>query len=427
MTRSASASVPADPDLAHCLVVGILAGGMGWGIRGQYGHQTGAMMAGLLVCLGIGALLGRPLSSLQMARAVALGAIGMAFGGSQTYGQTVGLTHDAELRGNWPALAWGMAGLALKGALWVGFSGALLGMGLSRVRYRAREIALLFWVLIALMLLGMALLNQPYDLEQRRLPLLYFSATWDWFPNKPDLRPRFENWGGLFAALAALVYYVARVRRDRLAGRLALFGIGFGALGFPLGQSIQAWHAWNPALFRQDGPLSPLDTTVNWWNTMEITFGAVLGGGLALGAWCGRSEIGPKEGEAEPALSAGLEWLWLGLHPALLIAWEFQEFRAVEGFAGLALPFWAMPVLAVLLGRRFPYALCLPLVALPIAGKTLREMCYKSSDIAVPLGWILFAVLPLVLLSLAARAAYRRAAQGEPGEHFAARTLILAA
>jgi len=29
-----------------------LAGGMGWGIRGQYGHETGAMLAGF-ICLVI--------------------------------------------------------------------------------------------------------------------------------------------------------------------------------------------------------------------------------------------------------------------------------------------------------------------------------------------------------------------------------------
>ena len=28
------------------------AGGLGWGIRGQYGHETGAMIAGVLVGLG---------------------------------------------------------------------------------------------------------------------------------------------------------------------------------------------------------------------------------------------------------------------------------------------------------------------------------------------------------------------------------------
>ncbi len=33
------------------LVFAAMAGGMGWGIRGQYGHETGAMIAGLLVAL----------------------------------------------------------------------------------------------------------------------------------------------------------------------------------------------------------------------------------------------------------------------------------------------------------------------------------------------------------------------------------------
>ena len=32
-----------------------------------------------------------------------------------TYGQTVGLTHDAELVGNWQALGWGLLGLFIKG------------------------------------------------------------------------------------------------------------------------------------------------------------------------------------------------------------------------------------------------------------------------------------------------------------------------
>ena len=33
------------------ILLGAMAGGLGWGIRGQYGHETGAMMAGLLVGL----------------------------------------------------------------------------------------------------------------------------------------------------------------------------------------------------------------------------------------------------------------------------------------------------------------------------------------------------------------------------------------
>ena len=38
------------------VVFASLAGGMAWGIRGQYGHETGAMIAGVLVSLTIVAL-----------------------------------------------------------------------------------------------------------------------------------------------------------------------------------------------------------------------------------------------------------------------------------------------------------------------------------------------------------------------------------
>ena len=48
-----------------------------------------------------------------------------------TYGQTVGLTHDTALIGNWAALRWGMLGLAIKGSVWIGFAGFFLGLGLG--------------------------------------------------------------------------------------------------------------------------------------------------------------------------------------------------------------------------------------------------------------------------------------------------------
>ena len=48
-----------------------LAGGMAWGIRGQYGHETGAMIAGLLVSLTLVFLLAPGATSRQVVRAVA--------------------------------------------------------------------------------------------------------------------------------------------------------------------------------------------------------------------------------------------------------------------------------------------------------------------------------------------------------------------
>ncbi len=416
------------PPLALIVVLAALAGGMGWGIRGQYGHQTGAMMAGLLVSLVIVLLLGGNTSSLHVVRAAGMGAIGIGFGGSMTYGQTIGLTQDVELRGNWSALSWGMIGLAVKGGVWVGFCGALLGMGLSRLRYRTGELALLFLTLIGFLFLGLFLLNSPFDPANRQLPALYFSATWEWFPLKEDPKPRYENWGGLLAALIALIVYLGAGKKDRVARNLALWGLLSGAIGFPAGQSLQAYHAWNEAAF-VDGPLAPFGFITNWWNVMEITFGMVLGGGLGLGAWLHRGALGEWEGEDAVEVTPRVEALCVGLHGATLIAWEFLDFGPVERWADMALPVWILPLLAVVGGRRFRYAFVLPVVALPIAGKTLRELSYKPESLLIPavVGWPVFVVLPLIVMSVVAWYSYRRAEDGEPGRTFAARALVCSA
>ena len=40
-----------NPPLWLVMMTAAMAGGMGWGIRGQYGHETGAMIDGVLVSL----------------------------------------------------------------------------------------------------------------------------------------------------------------------------------------------------------------------------------------------------------------------------------------------------------------------------------------------------------------------------------------
>jgi hypothetical protein len=56
-----SESVPVDDTKTvgvwQPVLFGAMAGGMAWGIRGQYGHETGAMIAGLLVGLTLTFLL----------------------------------------------------------------------------------------------------------------------------------------------------------------------------------------------------------------------------------------------------------------------------------------------------------------------------------------------------------------------------------
>ena len=54
-----------------------MAGGMGWGIRGQYGHETGAMVAGVLMGFTLVLFFWPQATSLSAARVVALTVLGI--------------------------------------------------------------------------------------------------------------------------------------------------------------------------------------------------------------------------------------------------------------------------------------------------------------------------------------------------------------
>ena len=363
---------------------GALAGGMAWGIRGQYGHETGAMIAGLLVSATLVLLCGSHLSGADALRAVAWGTLAMGFGGSMTYGQTVGLTHDAELVGNRQALIWGMLGLAIKGGLWIGFGGAFLGMGLGGKRYRYLEMLVVMIGLLGLCWAGIQAFNEPFDPGQRRLPRVYFSDDWRWEPGA-TLKPRREVWGGMLAAWIGLLLYARFRRQDTLGFRLGLWGFLGGALGFPMGQCLQAFHAWNLDLFRS-GLWIRLDPLINWWNWMETTFGAVMGGFLGLGLWLNRHRIRPTEPSKPPTLPSWVGWGLLAIHLTLLVLEQFFSVDWVNRFYDFGLILGLIPIVAVA-GDRAWACWILPVTVLPIAGKTLRAVVYQQHAIVPWLGW----------------------------------------
>lgn len=408
-----------------------MAGGMGWGIRGQYGHQTGAMIAGVLVGLTLILLFGQRWSALRGARVAACLTLGVSVGGSMTYGQTIGLTQDAELIGNWSALGWGMLGLFLKGAIWIALAGLLLGMAAGRVRYTPGELAGLMACAIFLRFWGIGWLNEPYVPEDKLLPTIYFSDDWDWEPTV-ELKPRRELWGGLLLAWAALTAYARWVRGDVLAFRLALIGFISGGLGFSLGQCIQATHAWNPQWFEQ-GLLSGISPYINWWNMMEISFGAIFAAGLALGVWLWQDWLEVEQGTGEPSWanrhersrheSGGLSPVQEGLlgmvHVAAVVSWSFGSNTSLGAFAGIGYTMILLPLLAVASGRYWPYLQLFPIVLIPIAGKTLRRLCYESEQLPPATGWWLIVIIPLSLAVLAtwlgARYSLRHSARGLAG------------
>lgn len=407
------------------VLLAAMAGGMSWGIRGQYGHETGAMMAGLLVSATL-ILLGCPrLEAAVAMRAVAWTTIAIGFGGSMTYGQTVGLTHDRELVGNHHALLWGMLGLAIKGGLWIGFGGLFLGMGLGGKRYSAAEMLGVMSGVLALCYLGIQVVNEPYDPAQRVLPRIYFSDDWRWEPDAA-LKPRREVWGGMLFALAGLLAYVRVRKADRLAFRLGGWGILGGALGFPLGQCLQAYHAWNPEVFRA-GIWVQVDPVMNWWNWMETTFGAVMGAVLGWGFWHNRDLIAPASSRplaGQPPLPGWAAWALLLLHVTLLVGEQFTEVRWMNEFYDFGLILGFLPVVCVAGSRGWCYWM-LPITLLPIAGKTLRELVYSQHTLSMPVGWMVYFVVPMsAIIGLSVWLQRRGRSRAAAGESFGPLLLV---
>lgn len=411
------------PSAWRVVLGGALAGGMGWGIRGQYGHETGAMIAGLLISLTLVLLLRPHAASLSAARAVAWGTVAIGFGGSMTYGQTIGLTQNPAMIGNHAALAWGLLGLAIKGGLWIGFAGVFLGMGLGETRYRPRELLLVLLGLLGCCAFGVWLLNTPFEPAERVLPRLYFSADWRWEP-EAELTPRPEVWGGLLFALLGLLLYVGTIRRDRVARCLGLWGVLGGAVGFPLGQSLQAFRAWHPEVFRTGWWLG-LDSHLNWWNLMEITFGATAGAALGAGVWYHRARLAALDRPESPRLGRVTEGGLLAVHVGLLLAAEFSSWPVVEALYDPGLVMGLIPVVAIVGGRWWPYLLVLPVTVLPIAAKTWLRAAATGGVGSPVAGVLVYLVVPLGVTALVAAWYARgdRVRQGAAG--FLRSTLLL--
>lgn len=400
--------------LPEALILTAMAGGMAWGIRGQYGHEVGAMIFGILAGFTLVMLFMPEASALRTARVVALFAVAIGFGGSMSYGETVGLTHDAGVHGNVgdphfnaAAYRWGMLGLAIKGGLWIGFGGAFLGLGMGGKDYRPREMLGLGLAMMFLFVLGRWMLNSPFDPDLRVLPRIYFSDHWRWEPDE-NVNPRPEIWGGILFAFLGLTAYLQFIKRDRLARNLAIWGV-VGGLGFPIGQSLQASHAWDSQSFVEN---SIWQYGANSWNMMEVAFGTVAGLALALGVWLNRKQIVQSDVVDKVTLSGAWE-IWLaGIYLYLLgIAWYFGETIFII-FLYHGLLMGIIPMAAIVGGRYWPFLFVFPIVAMPIAVKTFLALCREAEFWGTSTGLLTLVTLPLILLTLLAQHFGNRSVSG---------------
>jgi len=266
------------PALGFCL---------GWGIRGVFGHKRGPMVPGALAGLTLALSPGSKLRK-RAGWMMAAGAAGFAFGGEETYGQTIGLTQGPHRKQTY---WWGLLGLAVKGAPWIGLGALYIGMAAGRRKYTLKEITALSAGLLGMGALGTQILNRPHC-PPDKLPRIYFSNFVT--PADPNDPPRIECWGGLWFGFLFLWSYVALVKRDPFASRMGAWGLLGGAAGFPAGQAMQAWR-------RGREPFSPsFERWMDWWKVMEMSFGFIAGLALGLGEYFSR-RFEPDEPESEPA------------------------------------------------------------------------------------------------------------------------------
>lgn len=118
---------------------------IGWGVRGNFGHEYGAMLPGMLAAVAVCLASGRDDWRRRVAYFAFFGAMGWAFGGSMSYMKVVSYTHS----GHFPSQLYGFFGLFAGGFLWSALGGA--GTAYPAVEERDRLTALfrpLCWVLL---------------------------------------------------------------------------------------------------------------------------------------------------------------------------------------------------------------------------------------------------------------------------------------
>ena len=236
----------------------------GWGMRGSLiGSERGAVLPGAILGMFLALFSGSELIADKFYFFAAAGAASMAYGGTQTYGQTLGfIVHRGEKDYN-PAL--GYAGVSLKGGLWHGISGAVIGIMFSAAggKYYSPVSIAVFFALIPLMQdIGERIFNSPYKPKEGKFPKIYFSID------------RREEWGGNAVTLLGLLIFTL-VHKDYYSFFFALTGIVGGAAGFAFGMVLYDFvhHPMKNGKYF----FGKFNDSVSGWKIMEFTFGAVAG------------------------------------------------------------------------------------------------------------------------------------------------------
>jgi hypothetical protein len=281
------------------IVLAMLSLSIGWGIRGNYGHEFGAMIPGALCAIAVCLMSGREDWRSRVPFFAFFGASGWAFGGSMSYMVTMSYAQSGHL----PSQLYGFFVVFMIGFLWASLGGA--GTAYAAVEDRERLTAFfrpLCWVL-AIWTLGYFFehdLVRWYESIERlaagaelrearqRNPFYWFDSSW------------LETG----SALIALCLFDLWDRRFRRGWLLFMFGAAGAAAGWLVEKVLIVAGAVEPllgAIVHLQGdataidpstgqPFDPANFVSNWPQVMfdaGWNLGWILGliAGIAIYFW----------------------------------------------------------------------------------------------------------------------------------------------
>ncbi|MBP9903858.1 MAG: hypothetical protein KBH45_20590 [Verrucomicrobia bacterium] len=272
---------------------------IGWGIRGNYGHEAGAMIPGALTAIAAALMSGREDWRRRVPYFAFFGALGWAFGGSIAYMHPPTYTETGHLA----TQVYGFLATFFEAFLWAGLGGAATAYAAVEEREKLTAIFRpLLWV-FGFWAVQYFMQDTPFDLQGRLFRA--FGADHSDFRQRDPLYWLDSEWLEAVLALTALCLFDLWDRRFSKFGHLVLLTLGGAVLGLGV-QQLLAATGWQTtlvnALVHPQGDLTLLDPTTgapkfapedmltNWPVILSKiprhigwSFGAV--GGMAIYFW----------------------------------------------------------------------------------------------------------------------------------------------
>ena len=229
---------------------------IGWGIRGNFGHESGAMIAGVLASVAACLVSGREDWRRQVVFFAFFGGLGWGFGGSISYMYPISFGGSEQ----WQTCIYGFFTTFFEGLLWAGLGG--MGTALAAVMGRERVNGFMVPALFVLAFMGVgSLFVQPWLEQVIVVPeTVYLGGSY--YDTSAGWPLGILHWAlacGVGAGVSLLLWSRVRgtlARRTMLAGAAAL-----GALVFCLG--LQLWLL-NTRTILETGTLTGMHADGTW-------------------------------------------------------------------------------------------------------------------------------------------------------------------